>query len=688
MSCRRFFISVLLVLYEWARDRKAGAGRARNAAALCLLPFLFLIPWAVMNWRLSGRFVLFEDGRADVNIITGVLGLVRTMGIGDYRGMVVPADQSILLWAAGEILRHPLRYLAAFFARLGYAASLHPLLALASAASIWITRKREDCRQLALLAAYFFAIHCLMPVHENYFVPAWPLLAVLASGLLASWTRPASKRLKAVSASTVYAIFALLLSAQACVLALVLAYPARAGDPRALERELARYPNNPWLWSQRGMGRLRAGRAKEAVGDLARAFALDPLKDRQINYAWALLARGGPATRIWERWKPGGFGMIIDLRERVLQAIYLALEGRRTEAVAAMENVRKYKCASNECTDSALAGATPLPQIILEIISSWPAGKRPAILNFFSGIPGFGFMRENIFVDAWLDAVRLNFAAGDRRSALERLAIVESLRLDPMKIRKLALVYWDIGSYSRSLAILKRTDIGGPGDADMLLDMAVRAARSNQRRAALESLAFAESLSMDPARMRRLILAYRNLGEPRSALRVRCRLEDHGGLWLDQAESAASAGDRNSALAYLARARDLGLAEEESRRLALLYQGLREYASALEVADRRIRARPDDAQWRNDRGVLHALRGERDAAISDWNSAIELNADLMAPYLSLGSLYASLNRRKEALDLYQKAVLRRHVKKGDEGILRQILGERKKLLSAPSVRLQ
>ena len=122
--------------------------------------------------------------------------------------------------------------------------------------------------------------------------------------------------------------------------------------------------------------------------------------------------------------------------------------------------------------------------------------------------------------------------------------------------------------------------------------------------------------------------------------------------------------------------------EAEARRLVLMHQNLGDYRAALQVVKRRIRSHPGDAQWRNDSGVLYALLGERDEAISDWSSAIALDPDDLTPYLSLGSLYSSLNRREEALDVYQRAVARRHTKES-AGVLRRILDERRKLLAAP-----
>ena len=836
-----------------------------------------------MNWRLAGRLVVFEDGRADNNVILGALGFVRTVGIGDTRTMAgLDADRSVYLWAASEILSRPLTFLSAVWQRAAYGASFHPLLVLAAAASAWVWRRREDCRQLALLAAYYVAIHCLMPVQENYFVPAWPLLAVLAAGLLASWTRAASARLKAASAAGVFAIFSVMLAGQGWVLGLVSAYPGRAGEPRALERELAKRADDPWLWSERGLRLLREGRPAEAARDLSRALSLAPGADAERNHAWALLARGGPAARIWERRGRGRMFMIADIRERVLRAIYLALEGRRAEALAELETVRGYRRSSEAGVNARLAVTSPLPPLVLELMSSWPAEKRPALIEFFSGDAGFDFAAENELAQTWLDLTAAKGEDARRLAALEMLSFAESLKLDrvrtrklaqtyrdggdysrslavmkrakmddaqdadmlldlaaraaradqrpaalesldyagslkpaPERIRALALAYRDVGGYSRALSVLKRMKLAGPEDADMVLDIAARAARAGQRPAALEGLAFAGTLSLDPARTRRAALAswdlaaygrsldvlrraelrgpgdvrmlltmaakaasagrrrealeslalaesakpdseglralavayrdigdyprslvllkradlkgpkdaamlldlavragrdgrrpealaglafaetlslepesmrglaqgYRALGESHSAARVRRRMGDEDGVWLDEAESAAASGDRAFALARLARVREPRLVEDEARRLVLLYQGLREYARALEVVRRRTVVHPNSAQWRNDSGVLHSLLGEPDQAVSDWNSAIVLDPDRLGPYLCLGSLYASLNRREEALKVYEQALARRHSKE-DAAVLTRILAGRRSLLAA------
>ncbi len=604
-----FLFPFLLVLYEWARDRKPA--RARDAAALCLTPFLFLIPWAVMNWRLSGRFVPFEDGRADANIITGALGFVRALGRGDARGMAgIPANRHLLAWAAGEILRHPLRYCGAYAARALLALRPHLALSAAAAVSIWLARKREDCRQLALLAGYFLAIHCLMPVQETYFTPLWPIVAVLAAGVIAGRTRPVPKIALRVSETAVGAGFAALLLAQACVLGLVWAYPARAREPQALDRALARDPGDPWFWSERGMERLGAGRAEAAAGDLARALALDPRQDRVIRYSWALLASGAPSAQVWEGLSPGPDAAILNLRARVLRAIAAALDGNEAKAAAALAEARA----------SEARGESSLPGIVPALVSTWPPPRRAAVVEAVLGIPGFLTLTGGTSAQEADMLLNLSAAAesGGPRTAEKCLALAESLPLDRESTLRLAVAERDQGGLDRALAVLKRLEPREAEDAERFRDLALRAAQAKRWRTARESFAAA----------------------------------------------ARAAGGK--------------MDEDDARRLFAIDQEAGEDARALRLADDRIRALPGDARWRNDRGVLRALAGDRDGAAADLAAAIALDPDLLEASLSLGALEASRHRPERARGVYEKALARPR-RKEDEDVARQIRAELDKL---------
>jgi tetratricopeptide (TPR) repeat protein len=607
-----FLFPYVLFLYELSR-RKEGLGAApiRDASLLCLLPFVFLVPWAVMNWRLSGRLVLFEDGRADDNVITGALGFVRTMGSGDSRGLAgLSPGQSVLVWAGREILLHPLRFLTSVLARAVAALRPHPWLAVAAAFSTWICRKREDCRQLSLLAAYFFMIHCLMPVQDSYFVPIWPVLAVLASGVLAPLAGPVGERWRSAGLKAVMSSMTAVLLAQAYVLALVSVYPARAAEPLALERELARDPGDPWLWSERGMGSLRAGRVEEASEDLARAFELDPHKDREIRYAWALLEKKGAGAGIWEDLRPGPGGMLIDLRARVLRAVYLALNGRRTEAAGALAESRAFACSSGSISNA-------LPLVVLETASIWPVAGRPKLIRFFEDEPALrGLIEKDAWARAWLETGRLSSAAGDGRAAVASLDSAEKDGLGDDEEFAAAAAALERGDEPFAALLLSRLRETRPERADRLLDMAATAAKSRRPAEAARILALAgKSFPLDPERTRRAAS-------------------------IDASFAATSKDD------------------DEARRRLLLHQERREYAAAMKIANGRVAARPRDARWRSDRGVLRALLGEREAAETDLKSALALDPDLLAPYLSLGSLYSSWGREKEAAALYIEALRR------------------------------
>lgn len=863
----------LAALYERLRDRGT---RAFDAALLCLAPFLVLLPWSAALWAATGRFTLFEDGRVDENLLAGALGFVRTMGIGDSRRMLgLAQEQGALAWAAGQVLSHPLGFLAALLERARFAAGLHPFLLLGTGASAVLWRGVEDRRQLALLAGYLLGIHLLMPVQENYFVPAWPLLAVLASGLLAGRGPAPEGRLGAASRRAASAALALLLLASAGTLGLAAAYPLRSRG-EALARALAASPDDAWLRSERGMRLLRDGRPAEARLELARALALAPSRDRELAHAWAVLASGAPAAGLWERRVPGRPLMLSDIRERLLLGIYFALTGRPERGAAEEALALAYRRSGEAPGGASVARGGPVPALVLEIIASWPPAARPAVVAFFTGLPGFEFTGREA-AEGWLDMASTAGSAGRRGAALEMLAFTEKLRLDARGARKLAaayrdagdhararavlrkagpvpadagllldmaaragtsgraealedlafaeslkldraqlknlaLAYRDIGSWARCLAVMKRPELAGPegadmlldtaalarkagagaealamlafveasrpdgdrlrrlalayddageprraiaamrrtdmrrpgdflmilglaskaareggrsaalealafagglpldgpslrklalahrdlgsypaalaamkgaaepGDAGLLLDLAVRAGRDGRRGDALASLALAESLPLDPDARREVAAGYRVLGEIAGSARVRRFLGDEDGLAVDRAEAAAATGDAAAARARLSSVNDERLADEDARRFVLLLQGLGDRSAALAAVERRVRARPRDARWRSDAGVLRSLLGRREEAAADWAAAIALNPDGLAPYLSLGSLYASMERRTEALDVYGRALSRRRSREY-EGLVRRIVAERRKLLA-------
>jgi tetratricopeptide (TPR) repeat protein len=463
-----FLFPILLTAYEWTGEREPGSTRLGDAARLCAVPFAFLIPWIVMNWKLTGRLIPFEDGRADANLITGALGFVRTMGAGDPRALAgLSPSQSALAWAVLEVLRHPLRYLTALASRAIFVWDMHPWILLAAGVSAWLSRRREDCRRLSLLAGYLLAVLLSMPVQEGYFAPLWPLLAVLSAGLLERWSRPTPERLTGFLARAVFAVFAALLAAQAGVAGLVTAYPARARADGALERALAKAPEDPWLWSRRGLERLRSGQARAAAGDFARASALDPRNDRAVLYGWARLAAGGG----WEDSRSSSSGMLADRREEVLRAIALVLARRRGEASAALSSARESALSAGELADF-------LPRFILEIVAYWPPPRRRELIEFFAATEGgrapdaprsLGERVERLrrwrseIADLLLDSAE---GAASVETASRILGLLEDdLPLDPERSRRAARAALAAGDRARALSLLKGLDLGREDEA-------------------------------------------------------------------------------------------------------------------------------------------------------------------------------------------------------------------------------
>jgi hypothetical protein len=284
-----FLFGPVLALYDRAAGRGPRRARTVSSLVLCLAPLLLLAPWVFMNWSLHGSFTFFEPGRADSNVINGALGIVECPA---FDG-VPPDGRGALGWAVIEVLRHPLRYLAACGRRLWFVASLQPLLFGAGLLALFVLRRREEQRVLGVLAAYFVGIHCLMTVGADYFPPIWPVFIVLGASLAAHVLRlprdgPGEGFAKALAAAGLAAA----LGSSAGALALAAAYPARSSRPEAFDLALARDPGAAWLWAERGARRLAAGQALGAADDYERALSLDPQRDYEIRAAWAAAAGG------------------------------------------------------------------------------------------------------------------------------------------------------------------------------------------------------------------------------------------------------------------------------------------------------------------------------------------------------------------------------------------------------------
>ncbi|MBI5240985.1 MAG: hypothetical protein HY926_10975 [Elusimicrobia bacterium] len=378
-----FLFGPVLALHDWAsgggeRRRRA---RAVSAAVLCLAPLLFLAPWVYMNWRAYGSLTLFERGRADSNILNGALGLVECPPF----DRLPPPGEGVLGRAAAEVASHPLRYLAACGRRLWFSFSLQPLLACAGLLALAVLRRREEVRAVGLLALYWVAVHCLMTVERDYFIPVWPLFLVLGAGLAAHLLRlprdSPGDRFAAVAAGGGLAAG---LGLTAFALGLAAAYPARSSRPEALDAALRRSPGQAWLWAERGARRLEARQGLAAAADYEAALRLDPQREYEVRAAWAAAA-GGRLDRPLQVLTEAPDKR--ELRAAIVETLRRLLRreagpARRAWGEALDMTSRLQRRESGSPLDAA--GREGLRETVREVLLPWPEREKPRLLRDLS----------------------------------------------------------------------------------------------------------------------------------------------------------------------------------------------------------------------------------------------------------------------------------------------------------------
>jgi tetratricopeptide (TPR) repeat protein len=293
------FLPLALACREWARAKRRPATLWPVFAS-----YLFLLPWIYLQRTLHGGWQIFESGEADANIVTGALGLVRTIAspaMERHWGTLLPPRtiNHVLTWAVGEVARHPLRYAVSCYERVVLVLGFHPLLASAAGAGFIWTRGVPGLAALRILAIYFLVIHCFMSVQENYFIPLWPLLAVLA----AAWAAPLAKTFPLAKLSRRFvdlivgtaAAAACAAAAVACVT--VLAYSLRLHSfETPAQAPALEGGRDAWLWgyftrqTSRPLSAEELGRFRRALDDGDDDRAL------HIEWAWAAFRAGRPES--------------------------------------------------------------------------------------------------------------------------------------------------------------------------------------------------------------------------------------------------------------------------------------------------------------------------------------------------------------------------------------------------------
>ncbi|MCX5797401.1 MAG: tetratricopeptide repeat protein, partial [Elusimicrobia bacterium] len=283
----------------------------------------------------------------------------------------------------------------------------------------------------------------------------------------------------------------------------------------------------------------------------------------------------------------------------------------------------------------------------------------------------------------WLEQADLAAGSGDRKLALESLARVQTAKLDARERSKMRGIYANLGEYPAPLAMLQSLLKSSPDDAKLRLEQADLAARAGDRKLALESLARVRTAKLDAREVSRMRAIQASLAERQAPPAMPPsppppkNSPDESRSWLEQAELAARAGDRKSALESLARVQAFGR-KEDRLRTAMIYQDLKMFGPELDLLRQLAKEQPSNARLFADMGVCHYLSGSTPEAIVQLKSSIKLDPDYLPAYITLGYLYTESRLHKEALDVYS-AALARPPAPGQE-TLRKRLAEAQSLL--------
>ncbi len=276
-----------------------------------------------------------------------------------------------------------------------------------------------------------------------------------------------------------------------------------------------------------------------------------------------------------------------------------------------------------------------------------------------------------------LDKATAAVHAGNRKKALKLLAEARQRQPDPQDRKRMALLYQELKKVGLARGLLNKLIDEEPRDPQLRLDLALFAADAGDRKTALKALAAARQRHPDCDDRRRMASLYQRLQEYgqaqslidelilESPLDPGLRLEratlsaqavEHSiALLIDRAARAVKDGKRQAALKFLAEARTKNPGPTDRHRMALLYQEMKDYASALALLAPLAREKTADASLLADFGLCKFLAGRADDAIADLLEAIKRDPAWLPAYLTLGWIYDGQKRFDEELRLYNSA---------------------------------
>ena len=591
-----FLLPPLMAALQLARGARPRKVILKEAAVFLFGAYILLLPWARLNHFVYGKFTPFEVGRADSNVITGVLGSVYTME-GNPRALAgLDQDDNALAWAARQAASRPLAYLSATAKRVWHILLIYPLLALLAALALLYLRKSAPPGPTAI-TLYFIAVPSLMSIEVRYFYPLAYLLGLLAAGGICAAVKTAAAPAGAGITTARLLLLPALLAALA-VEYVVLAYPGRAAGLDCLsgvEAALEKNPEHPWLLYKkgeylvtqlrteeglaalRGSARLAGGRQYSNAGDILRM--MDSLRPETVRAEFIGSYFGEDLLRGLRQ---------LELGQREAAGRSLAAEYARWNKD--LNTLRGTPYVGDQALQERLRSSNPdfQDRLLYEALLYWPARRRLIILDRLEGV----------------------FPA--------------SLKLQGLKFLSLSS---ETPAGRSAIAAMAAT----PGLLEALEPAAGRAAAAQLAMAAIPLNAGSFSRLTSPGA---------------AALPA---------ILLDAAEMALNTGKKDKASRLAGVAAGLAREADPLRRAALILQGAGSYPEALDAISKAAGAAPGDADILNDRGVLLMLLRRDEEAEKDFTNALKEN---WQAGLNLAALRLRAGRRTEAGELYRLALAR------------------------------
>lgn len=665
-----FAFPPLAVLFQrFSFGKKAGWLAA--AALFLVCAYLPLAPWARLNHSLFGRVILFEEERSTCNIITGASGIVYTIE-GDARAFAgLSRTESVYPWAVKTVLTNPGRYAASVVKRVWRVLLMFPLLFLLAGAGLFLGRKNPEARLLAFFSAYFIFIHCLLSIEERYFYPLRYVLALLAAG--GGWELLKKAGLAPEERGKDYftaPLFALLLAAAACTLAVVWRYPGAARSALiAATRELEKYPSDPWLRQRKGEILLSLGLTREGLESLERACELGG--EKSLCYMTGALKAAAPQD------PPRLENYYELLLVKLMRELELGLEAEARKTLAgALEHWRgeknaikgpQFKEDAPNLERIKESNKTFWDMDISAALGYLPAEKRAEALGRLSRLTPLTpklralLLRHRARLSA---AEKSELAALEEKLALElpetefdwngtaRALAAELLRggaeppagaEDPLGL----LLALGLGPEKTVSAF----ETSSPGAGAAKAAAAAWLAASSGKDYSAEARTLAEA---DPENFAYALALMKAGNFSASGLKTAAEnIKKHPYQLAAGAQAWALKGGGEEA-EKLARAAALtGGLDEAGWSVALFaLQRAGRYKAQLELAELALRAHPGSAQLFNNRGVAKHLVGDAAGARKDFEAAVKAEPANFSALMNLGAVLEAAGEKEKAAAIY------------------------------------